>query len=337
MRYHSAAPIFPVETTLEQIGTFGASRYSLRDLQLFRDADDGHAAAALAPCAVVRVARGQRVEDGFRARLYIVLSGALAVAADSAGGMADGGSASTILPGESVGEQSVLDEAANLAAITALEDSELLVIEPDLVWRLIDESNGLARNLLRLLSFRIRAANALLRRRQKLGEFYRQLSLNDALTGLYNRAWLNENLPRLVARARQEHSPLSLVMIDLDHFKQFNDSHGHLAGDAALCAAAGVVRAALRPADCAVRYGGEEMMVVLPETAGKLAVAVAERLCRRMRETVVFEDMRQPLPHITGSFGVASLAEGLDERALVAAADAALYRAKQAGRDRICL
>ncbi len=320
---------------MEQIGTFGDSRYSARDLQLFRDADVGHAAAALAPCAVVRVARGERLEEGFRARLYIVLSGSLAVAADIAGAMTDG--ASTIRPGESVGEQSVLDDAVNLAAITALEDAELLVIEPELVWRLIDESNGLARNLLRLMSFRIRAANALLRRRQKLGEFYRQLSLNDALTGLYNRAWLTENLPRLVARARQEHTPLSVLMIDLDHFKRFNDSHGHQAGDAALCAAAGVVRAGLRPADCAVRYGGEEMIVVLPETPGKLALAVAERLCRRMRETGVFEDMRQPLPHITGSFGVASLDEGLDESALVAAADAALYRAKEAGRDRICV
>jgi len=335
MRYDSPAPILTQTPTLEQIGTFGSSRYSTRDLQLFRGADDVHAAAALAPCAVVRVARGQRLEDGFRARLYIVLAGALTVAADAAAGLADG--ASTILPGESVGEQSVLDDAVNLAAITALEDTELLVIEPELVWRLIDESNGLARNLLRLLSFRIRAANAQLRRRQKLGEFYRQLSLNDALTGLYNRAWLNENLPRLVARARQEHSPLSVLMIDLDHFKRFNDSHGHLAGDAALCAAAGVVRAGLRPADCAVRYGGEEMMVVLPETSAKLALAVAERLCRRMRETVVFEDIRQPLPHITGSFGVASLDDGLDERTLVAAADAALYRAKEAGRDRICL
>jgi hypothetical protein len=75
------------------------------------------------------------------------------------------------------------------------------VIEPDLVWRLIDESNGVARNLLRLLSFRIRAANALLRRRQKLGEFYRQLSMNDGLTGLYNRAWLNDMLPAWSHRA----------------------------------------------------------------------------------------------------------------------------------------
>jgi diguanylate cyclase (GGDEF)-like protein len=245
------------------------------------------------------------------------------------------GTLQRILPGESVGEQSVLDEAVNLDAITALYDSELLVIEPELVWRLIDETSGVARNLLRLLSFRIRAANALLRRRQKLGEFYRQMSLNDGLTGLYNRTWLNDMLPKLVARSRQDGTPLSLVMIDLDHFKRFNDTHGHLAGDAALGSAANVVRSALRPSDFAVRYGGEELMAILPNTSRPLALMVAERLCERMREAVVFDDLRIALPHITGSFGVASLTPGQDEHALVATADAALYRAKEAGRDRI--
>ena len=311
-------------------GTFGASPYSIRDLQLFRDADDPAVARALADCLLVRLPKGEALEDGLRARLYIVLAGSLAVEAALGEGNVD-----RILPGESVGEQSVLDDAANLDAIVALEDSELLVIEPDLVWQLIESHNGVARNLLRLMSFRIRATNARLRRRQKLGEFYRQLSLNDALTGLYNRAWLNDALPKLVARARQDSGPLSLVMIDLDHFKRFNDTHGHMAGDAALVAAAGVIRAGLRPTDFAVRYGGEEMMAILPATPQAQAVVVAERLCARMRETIVFDDMRLPLPHVTGSFGVATLVAGQDERGLVEAADAALYRAKEAGRDRI--
>jgi diguanylate cyclase (GGDEF)-like protein len=314
---------------LQPSGTFGASRYTMADLQLFSDTPE--AAPELAGCAVVRVTKGQVVEDGLRARLYIVLSGALGVEAPAAlGDMVE-----RVLPGESVGEQSVLDDAANLASMTALEDSELLVIEPDLVWSLIERHHGVARNLLRLLSFRIRAANALLRRRQKLGEFYRQLSFNDALTGLYNRAWLNDMLPRLVARARQDGAPLSIVMIDLDHFKRFNDTHGHIAGDSALCAAAEAIRDGLRPTDYAVRYGGEEMTAILPDTSRDLAMLVAQRLCVRMRETVVFDDMRLALPHITGSFGVATLLPGQDERALLAAADAALYRAKQAGRDRI--
>ena len=319
---------------MEHIGTFGASSYTIRDLQLFRDAGDESSAAALASCAIVRVAPGKQVEDTFRARLYIVLRGALEVAADTGAGLADH-SVSKILPGESVGEQSVLDETTNLSAITALEESDLLVIEADLVWQLIDQSNGLARNLLRLLSFRIRAANAMLRRRQKLGEFYRQLSMNDGLTGLYNRAWLNDMLPKMVATAQRAGTPLSLVMIDLDHFKKFNDSHGHLAGDDALCAAANVVGAALRPSDFAVRYGGEEMMVILPDTTETLATMVAERLCQRMREAVIFDDMRLPLPHITGSFGVACLSAGLDDIGLIAQADAALYRAKEGGRDRV--
>lgn len=319
---------------MEQIGTFGASRTTLRDLQLFRDETDPAIATLLAGCAVVRVARGERIDDGGQARLYIVLSGQLEIAPDAHAG--DDGATSRILPGESAGEQAVLDDAVNLAAMTALEPTELLVIEPEMVWTLVERSGVLARNLLRLLSFRIRAANALLRRRQKLGEFYRQLSLNDPLTGLYNRAWLNEMLPKLAARAATDGSPLSLVMIDLDHFKRFNDTHGHIAGDAALAAAAGVIRGALRPSDFAVRYGGEEMLAVLPDTPPELAAKVAERLCSRLRLAVVFPDMRLPLPHLTGSFGVASLAAGDDERSLMAAADAALYRAKEAGRDRVC-
>jgi len=290
----------------------------------------------LAPCPVIRLEAGEALADTQGASLYIVLRGSLAVAADTHTGM-DDGTVSKVLPGESVGEQSVLDEASNLAAISALEETDLLVIHASLVWELIEQSNGLARNLLRLLSFRIRAANALLRRRQKLGEFYRQLSMVDSLTGLYNRAWLNDLLPNMIVTAHSSGEPLSLVMIDLDHFKRFNDTHGHQAGDQALRIAAQVLGAASRPTDFAVRYGGEELMVILPDTSEQVAMLVAERLCERLQNAVIFNDMRCPLPHITGSFGVASLAQNQDEHGLVAAADTALYRAKAAGRNTVSL
>jgi len=315
---------------VDHIGSFAASPYRVHELQLFDGADESQLAGLLAGCAVCRLNKDQRLEDTFRARLFIVLKGALAETAMD-------GTISKILPGESVGEQSVLDESTNLADIRAVEDSELLVIDGALVWQLIDASNCIARNLLRLLAFRIRAASALSRKRQKLGEFYRQLSMNDGLTGLYNRAWLNDMLPKMVAKAQRAHDPLSLIMIDLDHFKRFNDQHGHVAGDDALRAAAGVVNKALRPSDFAVRYGGEEMLVILPDTSAQLAQMVAERLCLRMRQVAVFADMRLPLPHLTGSFGVATLLDGMDEKSLMAAADAALYRAKEAGRDRVSL
>jgi diguanylate cyclase (GGDEF)-like protein len=321
---------------LEHKATFGASPYRIEDLQLFHDADHARLAPLLAGCAVVHLAAGSCIEESAHARLYIVLAGALEVQADTQTGMADG-TVSRILPGESVGEQAVLDDSPNQAAIAATEASELLVIDGELVWKMIDQSNGLARNLLRLLSFRIRAANAVLRRRQKLGEFYRQLSMNDGLTGLYNRAWLDDMLPKVVATAHRAATPLALIMIDLDHFKLFNDTHGHLTGDDALRAAAGVISTALRPSDFAVRFGGEEMMVILPDTSDVLALRVAERLCARMREASIFPDMRQSLPHLTASLGVAVLTAGMDELGLIAAADAALYRAKHGGRDQVSL
>ncbi|WP_343732172.1 GGDEF domain-containing protein [Duganella sp.] len=320
---------------MKQISTFGSSSYQISDLQLLRNSnDDAAVARLLAHCPIMQLEADEAVTESGRARLYILLRGALSVASDTRTGMADG-TISKILPGESVGEQSVLDEEANLSSIVALEQSQVLVVEADLVWQLIDESNVLARNLLRLLSFRIRAANAQLRRRQKLGEFYRQLSMIDGLTGLYNRAWLNDLLPTMVATAHGSNAPLALIMIDLDHFKKFNDSHGHLAGDEALRSAAQVLSGALRPTDFAVRYGGEEMMVLLPDTSDKVAASVAERLCERMRQAKVFGDMRLPLPHITASLGVAVLQPQQNEHDLIASADAALYRAKENGRNQV--
>ncbi|QBE62693.1 diguanylate cyclase [Pseudoduganella lutea] len=313
---------------MKLLSTFAASPYDIADLHLFRDVDIASAAALLANCPVMLTAAGEAVSDPARPRLVIVLRGALA---DATGD----GATTRILPGESAGEQSVLDGEADLSGLKALEASELLLIDADLAWRLIEEADGVARNLLRLLSFRIRAASMQLRRRQKLGEFYRQLSLNDGLTGLYNRAWLNDVLPRLVSTAHATRAPLSLIMLDIDHFKKFNDRHGHQLGDSALRIAAQLLAGALRPTDFAARYGGEEFMVILPDTPGAVAAGVAERLCERMRETMVFDDMRLPLPHVTASFGVACLADGQDDHALVAAADGALYRAKAAGRDRV--
>jgi len=334
MVYHAffSCPSHHAENVLKLIGPFRDSGYTVENLELFRDADMLAAAIALADCDVVQLAAGEPIEDAVRARLYIVLSGMLEVETDGHTGSADG-NVNRIMPGESVGEQSVLDDAANLDAVHAVEETRLLVVESKLAWELIDHSNAVARNLLRLMSFRIRAANALLRRRQKLGEFYRQLSLNDTLTGLYNRTWLADMLPKLVGRARAQTRPLALLMIDLDNFKKFNDNHGHLVGDAALCAAANVIRDGLRPSDFAVRYGGEELIAVLPETSAELARMVADRLCQQMREVVLFSDMRVPLPHVTACFGVAVLGPDGDEMSLIEAADAALYRAKESGRN----
>ena len=321
---------------MEHLKTFGSSEYTVGDLQLFRDVKDQNVSGVLADCPVVRVASGEPVTDAksMGARLYIVLRGALGVTVEAPGGMADG-TLTKVLPGECVGELSVLDEEVSTSSMSALQETELLVIEAEQLWKLIDESNGVARNLLRLLSFRIRAANVQIRRRQKVGEFYRQLSMVDGLTELQNRAWLNAHLPTLIENAHAVGNPLSIIMLDIDHFKQFNDEHGHLTGDNALRVAAKVLSDALRPRDFAVRYGGEELMVILPNTSRKAGAIVAQRLCERMQQSIVFADMRKPLPHMTASFGVACLMPGQDADALIAMADAALYLAKDAGRNQV--
>jgi diguanylate cyclase (GGDEF)-like protein len=324
---------------VELLTTFGASGFPLRDIQLFHDAADPNVERLLADCKVMRVEAGETLLDGSgnSGRLYILLRGALeARTPDLHGGLADGASVH-LAPGECVGELSVLDDEAQATTVTALEKSDVLMIEGARLWRLIDECNGVARNLLRLLSFRLRAANARLRRNQKVGEFFRQLSFVDGLTGLQNRAWLDQQLPTLIEHAVAAQNPLSIIMVDIDHFKKFNDEYGHQAGDDVLQATAHVLRQALRPRDFAARYGGEELMLILPNTHQKSGMGVAQRLCENLRETVFFQDMHKPLPHITASFGIASLAPGQDAAALIATADAALYRAKHAGRNQVAV
>jgi diguanylate cyclase (GGDEF)-like protein len=327
---------------LERLTSFRDADYKIESIHLFRDIshqDRQQIAHIIKDCSVVRVNTGQIVLDAYSsgARLYIVLKGALAITTPNPENKLQENATTQFLPGECVGEISVLDEEIHSATISALCESELLVIDAETMWKLIDESNGVARNLLQLLSFRIRAANAQIRNRQKVGEFYRQLSMVDGLTGLHNRAWLNTQLPTMIETAHATCNPLSIIMVDLDHFKQFNDEYGHVLGDDALQTAAKVLNAGLRPTDFAARYGGEEMIVILPNTNQRSALIVAERLCSRLRKTRVFADMQKTLPHVTASFGLATLKEGLDGAGVIAMADAALYRAKEAGRNQVSL
>lgn len=324
---------------MELFNIFAHSEYSASNLQLFQGIEKRELIAIdkmISSCSVMLVKPDQPVISAHTTdnRLYVVLKGVLEIQPHEN----TGGSASNNLQftaGECVGELSVLDEEDQPHTIKAICESELLIIEADILWQLIDESNGVARNLLKLLSFRIRATNALLRKRHRVGEFYRQMSMIDGLTGIHNRAWLHNQMPQLIERSHATGNPLSVIMVDLDHFKQFNDKHGHMIGDDAIQSAAKLLNSALRPTDFAVRFGGEELLVILPDTSEEACSIVAERLCAKLAQTSVFKDDHIPLPHITGSFGVATLAIGQDIFTFIAAADAALYRAKNSGRNQV--
>lgn len=326
---------------MEQIRNFRDSGFKVSDIELFSKISTSELKSItqqLNPCPVVKAKAGEIVIDSHStgACLYVVLQGTLAQSSSTSRRQLENSSIQ-YFAGECIGELSVLDEEAHSATIAALSDAELLMIDAATVWRLIDESNSVARNLLQLLSFRIRATNAQLRNRQKVGEFYRQLSMVDGLTGLHNRSWLNTQLPGLIENAHATETELSIIMLDLDHFKKFNDQHGHLLGDEALQAAAKTVSGGLRPNDFAARYGGEEMIIILPNTGKESALIVAERLCDRIRQVKIFDEDEKALPHITASLGLATLAGNQDGSGVIASADAALYRAKDQGRNQVAL
>jgi len=171
----------------------------------------------------------------------------------------------------------------------------------------------------------------------KLRDTLRELALRDALTGLYNRRYLDDVLNRELHRAQRNGKPVAVVMIDIDHFKHFNDKYGHDAGDFVLSALARAITKSIRPSDIACRYGGEELVVVLAEANLECARARAEQMRLAIRDTHLTH-LGQTLPAPTASFGVAvSPANGMTPADLLKAADQALYRAKEEGRDRVCV
>lgn len=157
-------------------------------------------------------------------------------------------------------------------------------------------------------------------------------AMTDALTGLPNRWALQDALKRMLAQASRGGTPLALVMLDLDHFKQLNDAHGHDAGDQALAAVGHALTSTLRTSDLAARSGGEEFSVLLPETPLEGALAVAEQ----MRAAIAAIELPIPGVRLTASFGVAVLGvHASDADTLARVADRALYAAKRAGRNRV--
>jgi len=162
-----------------------------------------------------------------------------------------------------------------------------------------------------------------------------QLSIRDPLTELYNRRYLTEHGQRMVALAIRHKQPLTLQMIDLDHFKAVNDTHGHTVGDDVLRAAAATLRATLRRSDLCARFGGEELCVVLPETSIDGAKVFAERFLTTLA-ALAHKGKDATLFHVTASIGIAGRSSA-DEtlETLIQRADAALYQAKSGGRNRV--
>lgn len=157
-------------------------------------------------------------------------------------------------------------------------------------------------------------------------------SLTDGLTGLFNRAAFDQQVASLFVQAQQQQTPLSVMLIDADHFKSYNDQFGHVAGDEALRQLGKILQQTSRKTDIAARYGGEEFVLILPETTADAAQQIAERLCEQVAHTTFAHRA------MTVSIGVATwpqVGQQASITALIEAADQALYRAKRQGRNQV--
>ncbi len=306
-------------------------RSLLNNLELFRGVMPDDVQELLLRCERRDLAEGELLlSPGARnEHVFIVLSGSLNVHV----GSTDTPALATMDVGACVGEMSIIEDRDPSAFVIGAEDSHLLLIHQSVLWDMVDASHEFAKNLLIVLSERVRSHNRVIA--DNFGELKKieRHAKTDALTGLANRHVLKETFPDAIKRCLDKDKPVAMMMIDVDNFKQFNDMFGHIAGDRALSAVSKILRAQFRPRDLLVRYGGDEFAVLLPGADKEQALAIGNRI--RIAVSGTTGDSNDSLIQIPVriSMGVAELSPHGTLDSLTRDADAALYRAKNAGRD----
>ena len=263
--------------------------------------------------------------------VYIVLSGGLSVHV----GSPDAPILATVQIGACAGEMSIIEDRDPSAYVIADEPSHLLVIHKDILWHLVNASHEFSKNLLVMLSERVRNHNQFIADSVGAWKKIEKHATTDALTGLGNRHAMQETFPREIKRCLKNNVPVTLIMIDVDQFKSFNDLFGHVAGDRALAAVAQVLQLQFRPRDLLVRYGGDEFSVLLPGIDEREAAEIANRVRLTVSGTTESSDDSLIKVPVKVSMGVAQLDSDGTLESLMRAADAALYRAKESGRNAV--
>lgn len=305
----------------------------LADMPLFSHVAPESVDGLLQRCAFIELRRDEVLmrQGDTNHNLYVIMSGELAIRLASP----DSDPIALLGHGESIGEMSLIDQQGASAYVAATRDSRLLMFNEESIWSLVRSSHAAACNLLSIISSRLRRTNHVLSERMRLDHNFHQYGSVDALTGLHNRYWLDNTLPRLIKRHERNGEPLSLIMTDIDLFKDFNTRYGHLCGDHVIHTVARVFTEHLRPSEMAARYGGDEFVILLPGVTLEHARHAAERLRLIVDEAVVLMPDGAAVPTPTISIGIAQFRQGNSADDFIAAADAAMYRAKERGRDMV--
>lgn len=305
----------------------------LERISLFQGIEPSSLIGLLVDCPVLCLERDELLiaQGAANRSCYFILSGSLLIQLDSLDGLV----LSTLNIGESVGEFSLLDGQLASANVVCPDRCQVLVLKEEVFWSLVNSFHVFCRHLLFLMISRLRSSNMSISASFKKQREFQLDATIDALTGLHNRRWLMEMLERQMKRSLGEGTPLALLVIDADHFKQVNDVYGHGVGDQVLQGLARTMLGGVRPQDLLARYGGEEFVVILPESRLAEAVGVAERLRLMIVEARIAASVAEPPPLVTVSIGVAEMLKSDTEAELFSRADAALYLAKQNGRNRV--
>ncbi|MBF0358439.1 MAG: GGDEF domain-containing protein [Magnetococcales bacterium] len=290
----------------------------------------------LAECKTHRLQSGQvLIAPGEQNKfIYLVLSGSLSIHLDNQ----KSPSIRTVKVGGTVGELSLINSGKTSAYVISNNISNILIINRKSFWSIVNKMPIIARNLLEILSSWIVATDKTTLEHQRHIQELEGIALVDGLTGINNRRAFDNMLTRFLNRSTYGKHPLILIMIDVDYFKIYNDTHGHIGGDQALIALAATLRDTVRPGDFVYRYGGEEFAIILPNTRLKQCRNVAERVRQAVINTKIFMPDGSPLPSITISMGVAeSILTENSEVDLKQRADKKLYEAKESGRNKFCM
>lgn len=307
--------------------TWQADLQQLRHLRLFNNVAASSVNQLLKEFCACDLDSGEVLLSPFNRNqyLYLLLKGQLKVYL----GSLDSPAVSTLNVGDCAGEISFIDNEHPSAYVVATEPCCVLRLHRESLFNLFQQSPELMQNLLELLCNRVRQGNQIILDSEQTANI-------DALTGIYNRRWLEHIFERESTRSTFNGKPLCMLMLDVDHFKAYNDQHGHLAGDHALCLVANTLRHQLRSKDSLTRYGGEEFVILLPEISTEEARAIGERLRIALNQVSSFQSPIGVLPGVTVSIGLAQMEPKDSLPDLIARADSALYRAKQQGRNCLC-
>lgn len=305
----------------------------LAGLELFQNVDPDDVQELLQNCDRCDLSTGELLlSPGEKNQnVYVVLSGSLNVHV----GSPDAPILATMDAGSCAGEMSIIEDRDPSAYVIAAEQTHLLVIHKNTLWEMVDISHEFSKNLLVVLSERVRSHNNFIA--ASIGDWrkFEKHATTDALTGLSNRHSMEETFPREINRCVQSDQPVSLIMIDVDAFKSFNDKFGHVAGDRALSAVAHSLQSQFRPRDLLVRFGGDEFAVLLPGVGLDAAISIADRVRTAVSgDTESSDDSLIQIP-VNISMGVAEMEPHGSFESMLKEADAALYRAKRSGRNAV--